>query len=127
MQNIKILLSSNAPIKVISFMLGFLSWFLLVNSHTETITKEVPLSFYGISKKWIVRAPEKVMVTLSGKRSYLRTLDINTLALHINGTKLKPGVQPINLSTHQLFVPNSIKLIHYIPTTLSVELIKNNT
>lgn len=127
MQNIKNLITNNAPIKVISVILGYITWLLLSNAHTDTISKEVPLSFYNINTQWTMHAPETVTVFLSGKRVHLRNIDMNTLAVHINGKKLKEGVQSIKLSKHQLFLPNSIKLVHYIPTTLSVEILKNNT
>lgn len=119
---LKHLLMSNAPLKVISFILGYASWYLLGTYHIYTTWKITPLSFYDIPSEWTISAPETVTVLLSGTRSHLRNLDRQTLAIHINGKKLKKGAQPISLSSHELFLPPSIKLVHYIPTTILVEI-----
>lgn len=119
--SIKNLFLSNAPLKVISFILGYSSWYLLGTAHTHTIWKTIPLSFYDVPQQHTVNAPESVTILLSGKRAHLRNLNEKHLAAHINGHDLKQGTHPITLTTQELFLPDSIKLVHYTPTTILIE------
>jgi chaperone required for assembly of F1-ATPase len=61
-------------------------------------------------------------VILGYKRAYLRDLETAELAIHIDGQTLKAGKNNITISNEELFLPNSIKLVHYTPTTIAVYL-----
>ncbi len=117
---LKNLLISNAPLKVISFILGYTAWYLLGNIVTETRWYTIPLSFYNLNTELSIQAPKTIQLLLAGKRNYLKNIDINNLAAHVNGALLKEKKQAIAISHDQLFLPDSIKLIHYIPTPISV-------
>jgi len=122
--HLKNLLISNAPLKAISFILGYTTWYLLGNILPQTSWHTIPLSFYNLDTTVSIKAPKTIQVLLSGKRNFIRDLDTNTLAARVDGASLKPGKQKIAISHDQLFVPNSIKLVHYTPTEISVN-IKN--
>jgi len=124
--HIKNLLISNAPLKVISLILGYTTWYLLGNILTETRWYTIPLSFDNLDTELLITAPKTIQVLLSGKRNFIKDIDTETLAAHINSAALKPGKQKITISHKQLFVPDSIKLIHYIPTKISVNITQNN-
>jgi len=120
----KKILSTNAPLKVFSMILGYLVWSVFSSGNTTTITQEVPLCFYNASEKCIVNAPETLTVTLAGKRADLHSIDYDALAIHLNAHNLEPGINPIQLNKDTLFLPDTIKLVHYTPIPLVVEMTK---
>lgn len=116
---------SNAPLKAISCILGYSSWYLLGNLCVHTTQVTVPLTFYNTQKKWTIEAPETISISLAGRRSPIRSLETKKLAIHVDGSTLQSGTQPITIATHQLFLPDSIKLVHYIPATITVTVTHN--
>jgi hypothetical protein len=113
------LLTSNLPLKALSLIFGYTIWYVLGYTHSITIEKTVPLSFYATNRMWAIDAPETITVHLSGKRAHLRTLNYDELAVHIDGQTLNEGKNIVMISNETLFLPNSIKLVHYIPTTVT--------
>ena len=116
--------SRNIPLKVISLLLGFTFWYIFGNSHTTTAWITIPLCFYNIPKQTTIKAPESLSVKVTGKRSHLRTLDTNELAIHVNTEKLHTGKNLLSIAPETIFLPESIKLVDYCPSNPTVELIK---
>jgi len=117
---------SNAPLKVISLILGYTFWYIFGNSHISTAWINVPLCFYNVANTQTVHAPEKISVKIAGKRSDLRALDAEQLAIHINAQNLQNGRNLITITDEALFLPNSIKLVHYTPSNPTVEILTLN-
>jgi hypothetical protein len=117
---------SNAPLKVISLILGYTFWYIFGNSHTSTAWVTVPLCFYNVATTQTVHAPETISLKIAGKRSDLRALDPEQLAIHINAEQLHSGRNLITLTDEALFLPNSIKLVHYTPSNPTVEILPLN-
>ena len=122
MLKIKQLILSNAPLKVVSLFMGYTFWYIF--GHAQTITTEltVPLCFYGATDKMTISAPDTVHIALNGKRAIMHTLDLNNLAIHVDARALVNGTQPIEISQQSLFLPESIKLVHYTPAQICVTL-----
>lgn len=118
-QQLKKLLSNNLLVKVISFIFGYCIWSMLSASHVTTVELDVPLCFFN-RPALALQAPETVTVQLSGKRTALRALNTKTLAIHIDASRMHIGANPIVLETETLFLPNTIKLLHYSPTNLVI-------
>src|SRR3990172_9535257 len=97
----------NAPLKVISLILGYTFWYIFGNSHTCTAWITVPLCFYNVPTAQTVRAPETISVKIAGKRADLRALDPEQLAIHINAQELQQGRNLITITNDALFLPNS--------------------
>lgn len=116
----------NAPLKLISLLLGYTFWYIFGNSHTSTAWITIPLCFYNVPEAQTIRAPETISVKVAGKRSDLRSLDPEQLAIHINAEKLKLGRNLISITDEALFLPESIKLVHYNPSNPTVEIIPLN-
>lgn len=117
--------SRNTPLKVISLLLGYTFWYIFGNSHTSTAWITVPLCFYNIPKQNSIRAPEALSVKIAGKRTELRSLDIHELAIHVNAAHLHEGKNILTITPETIFLPESIKLVHYSPSNPMVELIKS--
>ncbi|HBY05683.1 TPA: hypothetical protein DEG75_01910 [Candidatus Dependentiae bacterium] len=108
--------------------MGTTFWVLVNTFHDATITVEVPICFYNTDTTTI-SAPEKVRITLSGRRADLKALNFTQLAAHIDASTLKksntsiPSISstpsiPTILSEKHLLLPRSIKLVNYYPTNL---------
>lgn len=111
-------INSTRTCKIGAIFIGIFFWSLINSLHERTITVSIPLCFYNANNTTI-SAPEKIQVTLSGKRSYLKTIDFKQLAAHFDASKLKP-YERITISAKDLFLPRSIKLLHYYPTNLAI-------
>lgn len=116
----KTIFNKNAPLKVCSLALGYTFWYVFGNLFTINITTDVPLCFFNTSPHLSIQAPDTVQIILSGKRTQLQTLDTNHLAIHINAQDLPIGTQPLRITQATLFLPDSIKLVHYEPTPVIV-------
>lgn len=112
--------SNNLLIKVLSFIFGYCVWSMFSARNVSTMELEVPLCFFNKPTSLQLQAPETITVQLSGKRSTLRALDRNTLAIHIDASRLHEGANPLVLENETLFLPSTIKLIHYIPANLVI-------
>lgn len=78
----------------------------------------VPVCFYNMPENCSVKAPDAINVTLTGKRAYLRSLDTQTLAIHIDAQTLTKGMNAIDLTCQHLLLPPEINLVKYKPMHL---------
>ncbi len=106
---------NNLTLKCISSIIGFGIWFMLNQSQSTTLTLEVPVCFYNVHNHVTIDSPDKVTVTLNGKRADLYNLDLATLSLHCDAAQLHPGENPLIVSGSSLFLPSLIKLVSYYP------------
>ncbi len=85
-----------------------------------TLQLNIPLCFSSLPDAYQVKAPEKIAVTITAKRSDIYTLDETNLAAHININKLLPGNHAIILTEQHLFLPKNIVLTSYKPANLYI-------
>lgn len=123
---LKQILTSKAPIKVVSLILGYSLWTILSQSQHTTMWTEVPVCFYQKTDGHCVTAPESIKVALRAKKSHLQTIDFNTLAVHVNASKLKEGDNQLLLNGSHLLLPDAIKLVHYNPANFLITVGKQN-
>lgn len=120
---LKNLLFSNAPLKIISLLLGYSFWHVASINQIITISTTIPLYFSSTPHQVSVKTPDEVTVTLQGKRSDLYGLEKESLAAHVNISKLLPGKHGIILKEHHLFLPHTITLLQYKPSNLSCTIV----
>jgi len=120
LQTLKTILIKNTPLKVCSFILGYTLWSTF--SSMQTITQEltVPLCCYQMPATIDFDAPETINITLSGKKNQLASINAQNLAVHIDAGDLPLGNNPIAVTAEKLFLPESIKLVHYSPAPLMI-------
>ena len=125
---LKNLFLTNAPLVIISLFLGYSFWYIASYDQIITLQLNVPLCFAGTVDNYTLEAPEKIDVTLKGKRVDIYALDKEALAAHINTSKLLPGKHGILLTEQHLFLPKNVALVQYKPTnlTITVSEIKNS-
>lgn len=120
--NLKKSLLNNLTLKVFSLFFAYTFWFIFSQSRTISVWLDVPLSFYTHNNNHSIECPEKVQVNLSGKRADFQTLDMHTLAAHIDSRELSPGENHIPLNEKKLFLPETIKLVNYCPSNITITL-----
>jgi len=121
---LKNLFLSNAPLVTISLILGYSFWYIASYDHMIRLQINVPLCFSHTTQEYDIQAPEKISVTLQGKRSDIYNLEEISLAAHIDTDKLLPGKHGIILTDQHLFLPHNIMLVQYKPANLAVTIIE---
>jgi hypothetical protein len=89
-------------------------------SHTITQELVVPLCWYDIPHTLDLEAPETMVITLTGTKKQLLSLNTHELAIHINAHDMIPGKNYIAITRENLFLPESIKLVHYSPVPVII-------
>lgn len=118
--DLKILFLTNAPVVIISLFLGYSFWYIASYDQTVVLQFNVPLCFAGSINNCTLDAPEKIDITLKGKRADIYALEKESLAAHINTNKLLPGKHGIVITEQHLFLPKSVTLVQYKPTNLTI-------
>jgi len=116
----KNLFLSNAPLAIISILLGYSFWYIASYNHIVTLQFNVPLCFSNLPEHYSIDAPEKIAITIKGKRSDIYSLEKPSLAAHINVQRLLPGKHGIMLTEQHLFLPKDIVLTQYKPANLAI-------
>jgi hypothetical protein len=119
----KQILTSNPLLKVAALIFGYAFWLILAQSQSIHVTKKISLSFYMPQNKLVITAPTQLTIRLLGKRIDLQKIDFSSLGAHIDTSNLiKPGTYPIHVSPEHIFLPSSVKLVHYTPVVVDLEL-----
>ena len=117
---LKTIVTKNTPLKVCSFILGYSIWSVFSNLHTTTQEFTVPLCCYRLPEHLEFNAPETINIVLSGKKNQLANINTQELAVHIQADDLALGTNPIAVTDATLFLPESIKLVHYSPVPVII-------
>jgi YbbR domain-containing protein len=118
--SVKNLFLSNAALKIICLFFGYSFWYVASYDHVITFSTSVPLCFTALNNTYDITAPEKISITIKGKRSALYALEKDNLAAHININELLPGKHSIIITKQHLFLPKSVMLVDYKPSNLTV-------
>ncbi len=109
-------LISNITLKMVSLLLGLSFWILLDSYTHRAITLDIPICFYEQQSNKEIQSPTSMEVCLRGKRNDFQTMNVDSLAIHINAQHLKTGVNKLIVDQSTLFLPSSIKLVSYTPS-----------
>lgn len=118
--NLQKLFFTNAPLIIMSLFLGYSFWYIATYEQTVTLQLNVPLCFAATTNQYNVQAPETIDITISGKRKDIYALEKESLAIHINTSKLLPGKHGIMITNQHLFLPKTISLVEYRPNNLVI-------
>ena len=116
-------ITSNHLLKVSALIFGYAFWLILAQNQNIMLTQTIPLSFYMPQNKSNITAPTEITIGITGKRIDLQRLDFNNLGAHIDTSDItQPGVYEIQILPEHIFLPNSVKLVHYSPVMVNLEL-----
>lgn len=114
------LITSRHLLKINALFFGYALWFMLSQYQPITRTINVPIMLFQAPQELYIHAPENISVTLQGPRSALRNLDIAAIGAHIDASRITPGYHRIVLSKSNLFLPDTIKLLHLDPVAVII-------
>lgn len=126
MKSFRTALTSPIFLKASSLILGFLLWSSVSELFTRSLWVAVPLSFYNNKEGRKISSPETINVELSGKRSHIKHIDKNTLALHIDAQSLHLGDNHLTITREQLLMPPSIAVATVIPQKVVVRVTRGD-
>ncbi len=113
--------TSSIFLKATSLILGFLLWSTISNLFPRSIWIEVPVCFYNTGS-YKMRAPETINVELTGKRAYIKQINKDTIALHIDAQSLHSGDNLLTITQEMLLLPAAISVATVIPHKVIVHL-----
>lgn len=111
-------LLNTLSLSVLSLVLGYALWQAMSQPYTLNTVLTVPLSFYN-TENLTIEAPETISIRLQGTRKDLYKT-IQNLAFHYDATHLKPGTHTLKVEPRNLFLPDSILLLNYLPIEITV-------
>jgi len=110
-------------IKILSITLGFSLWYICKQARYDSINLDIPIYFYNEVPHKIIKAPETIKVTLAGTRKNIRKLDKEQLAIHLDASRYLKPMSYVIIDNQNLFLPTTIKLVHYSPAPIPVEVL----
>lgn len=119
-------ISNSLFVKISALCMGYSLWFYAGQVYPSSQWVEVPLCFYNVPARMRIQAPETVSIELTGKRMHLRTLDLNSLAIHVNTQEYTLGKQAYSVTPRDVFLPTSIEITACKPPVISITLTFNN-
>ncbi len=116
-------LINKLALKFTAGIFGYGLWIALAYPQTKQLNMQIPLYFNELSGPLKLSAPDTLSITVSGKRSDLQKMDLQSLGAFLNLDHLtESGSHQIHLSPKQIFLPNNIKLLDYFPVVINVQL-----
>ena len=93
-------------------------------SERETARYKVPVSFYNIPKKLHLELDHLKIVDLqlSGRKNVLNFLDEEKLMVRLNLKNFESGENSYTITTQDLIIPDSLKIISFYPKKISFRL-----
>lgn len=114
---------TNFTINSMAIIFGILWWSVLSNLHRAQRTITIPLCFYNTNQLHVT-APETIAITISGKRSHLRSLNASNVAIHMDAQSLPEQTSILNIRQEHLLLPQNVNLVSYSPSNPLVTLQK---
>lgn len=105
-------------LSILSLCLGYVLWQTMSQPYKLDATFLVPLSFYN-TEGHSIEAPETITIRLYGTRKDLYKTTAN-LALHYDVALLASGTHTLKVSSENLFLPDSVLLLHYVPIEITI-------
>lgn len=118
------LLLSRPFIKINACLIGYGLWMLLSQHQIITRTIHAPVCFYQASQDHTIIAPDTIDITIKASKKSFEHFDAYSSAIHIDASRFQEGNNFITLQKENLFLPDEIKLINLVPSSLQIQLQK---
>ena len=114
------ILFHNIPWKILSLLVAFGIWFVVMSSNSIEITKEVNLDIEVPSGLTIANeVPSQVSFRLAGSKFFLRTLASSLDTIRIDLTKAKAGPAYYRIEKDSLHLPIGVRVLSISPSTIN--------
>ena len=118
------LLLSRPFIKINACLIGYGLWILLSQHQIITRTIHAPVCFYKVAENNTVIAPDSIDIIIKASKRDLEKFDAYNSAIHIDASNFQSGNNHIVLQKENLFLPDEIKLVNLLPSSLQIQLQK---
>jgi YbbR domain-containing protein len=116
--------TSNPGTKIISVIIAFVLWVIVLGSRNVEVTKEIPLEV--VTSHEVVPAneiPEKISFKLSGPKAFLRAvLDRREDPIRVNLTGAKAGLVTYRFFSDNIRLPIGVKVMSINPAAILIKL-----
>jgi YbbR domain-containing protein len=110
----------NLAWKILSILVAFGVWFMVMSSNSIEITKEVNLSLEVPSGLMVANEiPDRVSFRLSGSKFFLRTLASSLDVIRVDLTKAKAGPAFYRIEKDSLHLPIGVRVLSISPSTIN--------
>ena len=110
----------NLAWKILSILVAFGIWFVVMSSNSIEITKEVNLNLEVPSGLTVANEiPDRVSFRLSGSKFFLRTLANSLDTIHVDLTKAKTGPAFYRIEKDSLHLPIGVRVLSISPSTIN--------
>lgn len=114
---------SKLVLKTSALLCGYALWHTTSKYQKITISKAIPVCFYNVSEDMLLEGPEMITITCQGTRENLFKVAFDS-ALHVDAHNLHEGFQKKTIAPEQIFLPESVRLVHYVPTEIPLTVTK---
>lgn len=111
-------------IKLASCIIGYTTWAFIAQHQHITVNQPVSLCFYQTNDLYQIKAPESVVAVISGKRQDIHRYNPEQNAFHIDASTYKEGTHQVTLLNENLFLPDNLKMVQLIPSSITVTISK---
>jgi YbbR domain-containing protein len=117
-------LTDHLGTKIVSVILAFLLWGVVLGSQTVEVTKEVQVEVVTSADVVVSNeVPDRVLFRLSGPKAFLRTiLDRHEEPIRINLGGVKPSVLTYRFFSDGIRVPIGVKVLSVNPAAVPIKL-----
>ena len=110
----------NISWKILSLLVAFGIWFVVMSSNSIEITKEVNLELEVPSGLTVANeVPDRVSFRLSGSKFFLRTLANSLDTIHVDLTKAKACPAYYRIEKDSLHLPIGVRVLSISPSTIN--------
>jgi|GEM_PF-967847 len=111
--------STKLVLKGCAILCGYALWHSISTHQKITITRTIPVCVYNNDPDTSIEIPETISVTCSGTRKELFKLAFDS-AVHLDAHLIEPGTHEKKITAEQIVLPESVRLLHYCPTSLTL-------
>lgn len=111
-------------IKVYALLISFTFWLVILGQKDVTVSREVPVEYVVRPGTKVQNSIEKVVYTMSGKRSSINKFDPDKSAPVLDLSNLSLGPKRLPVSRDALSLPVGVKLLSIEPSVVSLYIIE---
>jgi diadenylate cyclase len=114
----------NWRVKLIALGVVSTSWLILASQQEVSLSLSEPIRYMNLPSDLVLQGESAPMVgvTLSGRRTSIRTLNEQDVQIHVDLGKLGPGPHIIRLSDRNVDLPVGVRVERLIPQQIRVVL-----
>ena len=107
-------------LKIASILLGLAFWHIFTHKYELQTCMTIPICLDNAPTNSKISSPEAVVIKVFCTQNNILSLKENNCMLHVDASKLKNGVNKINIKHENFFLPPGVTLLNTMPSTILV-------